>query len=69
MRKQKRKFNRVKVIGIIAVIISLVMVFGSMILLELEKISPPIAIVLLAFGMIGIFLSTFVIFIPDTKNN
>ena len=69
MHKKKRKFNRAKVIGIIALIISLVMVFGSVLLLELEKISPPIMITLFVFGIIGVFLSTFVIVMPDTKNN
>lgn len=69
MHKQKRKFNRIKIIGIIVLIISLLMSFVSGILLNLDKITPPIMIILIFFGIIGVFISTFIIVMPCTKNN
>lgn len=66
---KKRKLNRAKIIGIAVLIISLIMSLGSAILLNFNKISPPMMILLSGFGLIGVFLSTFVIVTPDTKNN
>ena len=68
MHKQKRKFNRAKMIEIIVLIISLVMVLGSPLAFELEIISQPIIITLFVFGLIGVFISTFIIVTPDIKN-
>ena len=68
---KRKKVNWAKKIAIVVLIISLVVLAGSVILLNLGKISlPSPIIVLLLFGcIIGFFLSTFVIIMPDTKNN
>ena len=69
MRKQKRKFNRVKVIGIIALMFSLLMAFGSMVAMKLEILPWQAGCIMLYIGLVGTPISTFAIFKPDTKNN
>lgn len=69
MRKQKRKFNRVRVIAIIALIISLFMALGSVVIVKLQIVSPLLACIMLFIGLVGTPISTYVIVVPDTKNN
>lgn len=66
MHKQKRKTNRARVIGIILLIVSLVSIVMA---LFGPKFSPLTLLLLMWFGFIGVFISIFIINVPDTRNN
>ena len=69
MRKKKRKFNRVRVIGIIVLMFSLLMAFGSMVAMKLEILPWWAGCIMLYIGLVGTPISAHAIFTPNTKNN
>ena len=69
MHNKERKFKRGKITGIIALMFSLLMAVGSMVLMKLEILPWWAGCLMLFIGLIGTPISTHEIFTPDTKNN
>jgi len=63
---KKRKFNRVRLIGVIALIISLLMAFGSMVFMKLEILPWLVGCIMLYIGMVGTVISVDAIFEPNS---